>query len=145
MNLPSALSSGHVLLVIACAPVDMQLLTQLLDRRGNWHLLTASSGTAGIKLAETSQPQVVILDWGPSASTAMGILNGLRGNSLTSHIPVIALSSDAMPAQIAVGLKAGCYRYLTKPYKLTALLDAIESSLAYLEGESERFQLSVNT
>jgi CheY-like chemotaxis protein len=56
---------------------------------------------------------------------------------MTSHIPVIAVSSDAHPAQIHAGLQAGFYRYLTKPYKLTDLLDAIDCSLGYGLGKSE--------
>jgi CheY-like chemotaxis protein len=44
---------------------------------------------------------------------------------------VIAVSSDAFPAQIQAGLESGFHRYLTKPYMVSDLMDAIDDSLGY--------------
>jgi CheY-like chemotaxis protein len=49
----------------------------------------------------------------------------LKENPETAHIPVIALSSNAYPKQIEEGLKAGFFRYLTKPFKINELMNAI--------------------
>jgi CheY-like chemotaxis protein len=55
----------------------------------------------------------------------------LQGNPATAHIPVIAVSSDSYPNQIDKGLKAGFFRYLTKPYRLDDLMKAIDDSLRH--------------
>ena len=54
----------------------------------------------------------------------------LHNNPATSHIPVVALSSNAYPSQVKQGLDAGFFRYLTKPYKLNEFLATIDLALA---------------
>jgi len=49
---------------------------------------------------------------------------------VTAHIPVVALSANAMPRDIKKGLEAGFYRYLTKPIKIKELMDKLDSALA---------------
>ena len=131
MNLISTPNSGHTLLVIASDKVNMQLMTQVIDRRDDLNLMTAVNGMEGMTLADTFLPEVVVLDTALSDICAREVLKCLRGDPMTSHIPVIAVSSDAHPAQIEAGLQAGFYRYLTKPYKLIDLLEAIDCSLIY--------------
>jgi CheY-like chemotaxis protein len=143
MNLISTQSSARTLLLIASDQANMQLMTQLISRRVDLNLVTAVNGKDGMKLAGSSQPEVVVLDTALSDIRAGEVLKGLRGNPLTSHIPVIAVSSDAYSTQIHAGLQAGFNRYLTKPYKLTDLLDAIDDSLRNGFGESKNTHLSV--
>jgi CheY-like chemotaxis protein len=137
MNLISTSPSKRTLLVIASDQANMQLMTQLIARRDDLSLLTAVNGKVGLKLADTFLPKVVVLDTKPSDICASGVLKGLRENPSTAHIPVIAVSSDARESQIQAGLQGGFYRYLTKPYKLTELLEAIDSSLMYSLGKTE--------
>lgn len=142
MNLISKPSAERTLLVIASDRANMQLMTQLIARRDDLKLLTAVNGKEGMQLADASLPEVVVLDTSLSDICAGEVLKGMQGNPLTSHIPVIAVSSDAMPAHVEAGLQAGFYRYLTKPYKLTDLLEAIDGSLLYRQGNSENRQKS---
>jgi CheY-like chemotaxis protein len=134
MNSPVATSCGHTLLVISSDRANMQLVTQLIANRKDLKLLAAPTGNEGMKLAGITQPEMIVLDTELSDACAKEVLKGLKGNPLTSHIPVIAVSADAHPAQIQSGLQAGFYRYLTKPYKLTDLMDGIDSSLKYSLG-----------
>ena len=139
MNLMSTPTTERTLLVISSDRANRLLMTQLITaKRDDLKLLTAPNGQAGMTLASASQPQAVVLDTVLSDFCAKEVLKGLHGNPQTSHIPVIAVSPDAQEAHIQAGLKAGFYRYLTKPYKLTDLLDAIDDSLRYGLGASER-------
>jgi CheY-like chemotaxis protein len=54
----------------------------------------------------------------------------LRRDPLTAHIPVIALTANAMPRDVESGLAAGFFRYLTKPLDVMALLAALDAALA---------------
>ena len=106
----------------------MELMTQLIARRDDLNLLSTNSGREAMELAAAGQPDVVVMDTDVSDVNARDALAWLRRSPSTSHIPVIAVSSDALKTQIDAGLQAGFYRYLTKPFKLTDLLDAIYNS-----------------
>jgi CheY-like chemotaxis protein len=131
MNSAATPSCVPTLLVISSDRANMQLMTQLIATRGDLTLRTAPNGMDGIELASSVQPAVVVMDTELSDTCAKEVLKGLKGNPHTSRIPVVAVSSEAFPAQVQAGLKAGFYRYLTKPYKLPDLMDAIDDSLGY--------------
>ena len=64
------------------------------------------------------------------------ILEILRKDLTTAHIPVIALSANAMPRDIVRGLEVGFFRYLTKPIKLNEFLDTLDAALQFSETQS---------
>ena len=58
-------------------------------------------------------------------------LNILREDASTAHIPVVALSANAMPRDIEKGLQAGFFRYLTKPIKINEFMDTLDVALEF--------------
>ena len=69
---------------------------------------------------------------GISGLTALRIL---AADPATAHIPVVALSANAMPRDIDRGMAAGFFRYLTKPIKLAEFMHTLDLAL---ECASER-------
>jgi len=57
----------------------------------------------------------------------------LRGDPATAHMPVIAISANAMPHDIVKGMHAGFFRYLTKPIKVEEFSEALNAALAFAE------------
>ncbi len=55
----------------------------------------------------------------------------LREDPVTAHIPVIAVSANAMPRDIEKGLKAGFFRYITKPINVTVCMEALGGALEF--------------
>ena len=55
----------------------------------------------------------------------------LREDPATAHIPVVALSANAMPRDIEKGLQAGFFRYLTKPIKIMEFMDMLDVTLEF--------------
>ena len=55
----------------------------------------------------------------------------LRKDAATAHIPVVAISANAMPNDIKRGMDAGFFRYLTKPIKVAEFTDAVNVALAH--------------
>ena len=53
----------------------------------------------------------------------------LRADPATAHIPIIALSANAVPRDIEKGLEAGFFSYLTKPIKVDQFMDALDVAL----------------
>ena len=57
----------------------------------------------------------------------------LRADPATAHIPVVALSANAMPRDIEKGLEAGFFRYLTKPIKVNEFMDTLDVALKFAQ------------
>jgi CheY-like chemotaxis protein len=101
-------------------------------------MLAAINGCAGILLAKEAQPDVIVLDINLPDIHGYEILKILLGDPATSHIPVIALSSDAFPRQIEKGIKAGFSLYMTKPFKIDEFMDAIDTALNHASASQEK-------
>jgi len=54
----------------------------------------------------------------------------------TAHIPVVALSANAMPRDIEKGLEAGFFRYLTKPIKVAEFMDTLDVALKFAKANA---------
>ena len=114
------------------------LVEKLLERRPDIRLLVAKDGIRGIEIARAARPDVILMDInlpGISGLVALGIL---AEDPETADIPVIALSANAMPADIEKGMAAGFFRYLTKPIKVNEFMDTLDSALAFAKHRAER-------
>jgi CheY-like chemotaxis protein len=104
----------------------LKLVERIIARRPDMRLLTAINGTSGIEVARGSQPDVILMDINLPDITGIEALTILRSDPLTAHIPIVALSANAMPRDIEKGMKAGFFRYITKPIKINEFMDALD-------------------
>jgi signal transduction histidine kinase/CheY-like chemotaxis protein len=119
----------QTLLYVEDNPANLMLVEDLIARRPDIRLLAARDGNLGILLARESVPDVILMDInlpGINGFTALGIL---AADPLTAHIPVIALSANAMARDIERGLGAGFFRYLTKPIRVNEFMDTLDLAL----------------
>jgi CheY-like chemotaxis protein len=126
-------AAPRTLLYVEDNPANLQLVEQIIARRSDMRLLSASNGTLGIELARASRPDVILMDInlpGMSGTEAMKILNK---DPATAHIPILALSANAIPRDIEKGLEAGFFRYITKPVKVNEFIEALDLALEYAE------------
>jgi PAS domain S-box-containing protein len=126
-----ALPSQRTLLYVEDNPANLALVEQLIARRSDLKLLTAIDGHLGIQLARTYQPDVILMDINLPGISGFGALKILHKDPATAHIPVMALSANAVPRDIEKGLEAGFFRYLTKPIKVLEFMDALDVALHY--------------
>ncbi|MGC1520540.1 MAG: PAS domain S-box protein [Steroidobacteraceae bacterium] len=122
----------HTLLCVEDNPANLMLVEKLLERRPDIRLLVAKDGIRGIEKARAERPDVILMDInlpGISGLLALGIL---AEDPQTASIPVIALSANAMPADIQKGLAAGFFSYLTKPIKVNEFFDTLDRALEFL-------------
>ncbi|WP_182142311.1 ATP-binding response regulator [Cupriavidus necator] len=131
-------SSMHTLLYVEDNPANLKLVEQLIARRPDVRLLTAVTGTLGVELARTSLPDLILMDIHLPDINGIEALRLLREDPKTARIPVIALSANAMPRDIEKGIKAGFFRYLTKPIKLNEFIDALNAALEQPQGGTNR-------
>jgi PAS domain S-box-containing protein len=136
---PAAIAQAQVpqgaplrtLLYVEDNPANLKLVEQLIARQPDMRLLSAREGHLGIQLARANQPEVILMDINLPGISGIEALKVLREDPVTAHIPVIALSANAMPRDIEKGLQAGFFRYLTKPIKVTEFMDTLEVALAF--------------
>ena len=126
----------RTLLYVEDNPANLLLVENLLERRADIHLLSAQDGLRGIEIARASLPDVILMDINLPGISGIHALNILRKDPTTAHIPVIALSANAMPRDIVKGLEVGFFRYLTKPIKLNGFLDTLDAALQFSETQS---------
>jgi CheY-like chemotaxis protein len=126
-------TAQRTLLYVEDNQANMRLVEQLIARRPDVRLLTAVNGTLGIQVARTSQPTVILMDINLPGISGVDAMKALREDPLTAHIPVVALSANAMQRDIERCLYQGFYRYLTKPIKVGEFMDTLNAALEFAE------------
>ncbi len=121
------------LLQVEDNPANASLVEELISRRSELKIITATKGYQGVEMARSHKPDVILMDINLSDINGFDVLRILSNDPVTAHIPVIAVSSDAHPSQITDGLAAGFFRYLTKPYKIEVFMATIDIALAHVK------------
>jgi len=123
----------RVLLYVEDNPANLKLIEQLIARIPDMRLLTAQNGRDGINLALASLPDVILMDINLPGINGIEAMKILRLDPATRHIPIIALSANAIPRDIEMGLEAGFFRYLTKPIKVNEFMETLSVAMDYAE------------
>ena len=119
------------LLYVEDNPANFALVEQLIARRQDISLLGAADGHLGVQLALEHQPDVILMDINLPGISGYAALNILRNDPKTAHIPIMALSANAIPRDIVKGLEAGFFRYLTKPINVAELMESLDAALDF--------------
>ncbi len=130
---PTPGTALRTLLYVEDNPANLMLVENLIARRRDIHLFTAHDGNGGVTLARKTLPDVILMDINLPGISGIDALKLLRTDPITAHIPVVALSANAMPADIEKGLQAGFYRYLTKPIKVDEFMQTLELALKFTD------------
>lgn len=134
-TLPSeggSLLNPHLILYVEDNPANLRLVEEIVRFRRDLRLLSAPDGHMGLSLARAHQPELILMDLNLPGMSGIEVLRQLRADPVTSNIPVIALTANAMQRDIERGQAAGFNRYLTKPIDIDRFTEAINSTLAQL-------------
>ena len=123
----------HTVLYVEDNPANLQLVEQLLARRPDLRLLSAADGNLGIEFARAYQPDVILMDINLPGISGIAAMRILRADPSTAHIPILALSANAVPRDIEKALEAGFFSYLTKPIKVNQFMDALDAALKFAQ------------
>ena len=121
----------RTLLYVEDNPANLELVEQLIARRTDLRLLTAADGNLGIEFARAHLPEVILMDINLPGISGIEAMKILRADPSTAHIPIIALSANAVPDDIEKGLEAGFFNYITKPIKVNQFMDALDVALVF--------------
>lgn len=125
----------RTLLYVEDNPANLALVEQIIARHPDLRLLTAACGTHGIEAARVSKPDVILMDINLPDLNGFEALKILRADPTTMHIPVVALSANAMVSDIQLAKKVGFFSYLTKPFKITEFMKTVNGALKFEEEE----------
>jgi signal transduction histidine kinase/CheY-like chemotaxis protein len=121
----------RTLLYVEDNPANLELVEQLVARRSDLRLLSAADGKLGIEYARACLPEVILMDINLPGMSGIQAMKILRADPATAHIPIIALSANAIPRDIEKGLEAGFFNYITKPIVVSQFMDALDVALIF--------------
>jgi signal transduction histidine kinase/ActR/RegA family two-component response regulator len=110
-------------------PANLELVEQLIARRPDLRMLSAAEADLGIEFARAYLPEVILMDINLPGISGMEAMKILRADPVTAHIPIIALSANAVPRDIVEALEAGFFNYLTKPIKVDRFMQVLDAAL----------------
>lgn len=135
----------YILLYVEDNPTNLMLVEHVIESHPQLTMLSARNGNHGIAMARSHQPHVILMDINLPGINGLKALTILRNDPVTAHIPIIALSANALPDDVEKGLAAGFFRYLTKPIKVNELLIAFDEALKLSQSKSADTHITPDT
>ncbi|PSB32190.1 response regulator [Stenomitos frigidus ULC18] len=120
--------SNHRLLAVDDDEDSLLLLAQTLARPDR-SLATAQNGKTALRLAQTWQPSMILLDIVLPDLSGFDVVQQLKQNAATANIPIIAVTALARADDRQKLLQAGCHECVSKPYLLEDLELAVDRCL----------------
>ena len=134
---PQSESESTLLVIDDNADICALIKTLLNDK---FTVLTASSGSEGIRLATKFVPDVIVCDVMMPGIDGIETCNRLKTEITTSHIPVLMLTACALDEQRIAGFNCGADAYVTKPFNSEVLIAQINSLIENRRRVQEAYQ-----
>ena len=118
---------GYNILYIEDNPDNMILVKRVLEAAGHT-LFQAATGVEGISVAENEAIDLILLDINLPDVDGYEIARRLRHNPKPklAHIPIIAITANALKGDAENALAAGCDVYMSKPINIHELRARVE-------------------
>lgn len=105
---------GKRVLVIEDTPENMRLFRAVLKLEGV-QMLEADGARAGIEIAQTEQPDMILMDIQMPDMDGLEATRLLRADPQTRDIPIIAVTASVMDSDRHKTIEAGCNAHISKP------------------------------
>ena len=137
-------AAHRTVLYVEDNPANLELVRQLIARRPDLRLVCASNGALGIEAARANRPEVILMDINMPVMNGIDAMKILRDDPSTAHIPIIALTANAMRQDVKEGLESGFFNYMTKPIRVDFFMTALDAALDFSRTTSERGAQTIN-
>ncbi|MFT7618883.1 MAG: serine phosphatase RsbU (regulator of sigma subunit) [Planctomycetota bacterium] len=131
------ISNKATILAVDDAPENLDVVKGILVPE--YSVKAAINGKMALKIAESQQPDLILLDVMMPEMDGYDVCRELKKNPLTSHIPVIFLTAKDESEDEAAGLDLGAADYISKPVNPSILKARVKTHLA-LKRNMERLQ-----
>ena len=105
---------------------NIYMLERRLKRAG-YDVVIARDGAQGVAMAVSELPELILMDLGLPVLDGWEATRQIKAAPATKHIPVIALTANAMTGDKEKAIAAGCDDFDTKPVELPRLLAKIQA------------------
>jgi len=119
---------SNLILIVEDDSKTLKLLRDTLKAQC-YRVIEATNGEEAIDLATRQKPDLITMDVQLPVMRGLDAVRAIKANPTTSHIPIIALTADAMRGQDQITLEAGCDAYISKPFSIDVLLETIKEYL----------------
>ena len=114
----------------------LELISFNLKAAG-YHVVTALAGEEALKRCEVERPSLVLLDIMLPGIDGLEVCRRLKGDRMTSNIPIIMLTARGDEVDKILGLELGAYDYITKPFSVRELAARVKSLLRRVAPQQE--------
>ncbi|MET0334998.1 MAG: ATP-binding protein, partial [Rhizobacter sp.] len=126
---PEPTSAQRQVLYVEDEPLNVLLMQELFKARPQWVLHVATDGQSGLAAARERHHDLLLIDMNLPDMSGLELIRALRADPRTSGLQCIALSADAMQAQIDTALAGGFDGYWTKPINVALMLEGLGQAL----------------
>lgn len=119
---------SRTILVIEDQEQNLYLMKYMLESSG-YRVLLARDGNEGLATARVERPDLILLDIQLPTMSGHDVARALKADDALSPIPVVAVTSYAMPGDREAVMSAGCTGYIEKPIDPTTFIDEMETYL----------------
>ena len=115
---------NKLILIIDDTPQNMKLFRDILQANG-YSTIEAVDALKGIEMAIEQKPSLILMDIMLPVLSGFDAVRILKSDEKTKNIPVIALTSFAMPGDKERAVEAGFDGYITKPINVRGFLKEV--------------------
>lgn len=121
------MSKGHIL-VVEDNLDNYELVRFILERNG-YDTFLAVNGQDGVAAARLQQPDLILMDLSLPGLDGWDATFQIKSDPRTKDIPLLALTAHTLPSDRKRALEAGVDGYLTKPFELSDLVEAVNEAI----------------
>lgn len=107
---------------------NYELVRFILERNG-YDTFLAVNGRDGVAAARLQQPDLIVMDLSLPELDGWDATFQIKSDPRTKQIPLLALTANTLPSDRKRALDAGVDDYLTKPFELSDLVNAVETAI----------------
>lgn len=126
------------ILVVDDTLINTQLMQAILEPAG-YEVINANNGPSALVLAQSTQPQLILLDVMMPGMDGYAVCSQLKANASTRHIPVIFITAIDNEESETRGFALGAADYITKPLQVPVVLARVKAHIA-LYGQRRRLE-----
>ncbi len=116
-------------LIVEDNELNLKLFHDLLTIQEH-EVVTSRDGRGILELVITSKPELILMDIHLNGLSGIDLVQILKNDSKTAHIPIIVITAFAMKMDEARISKSGCDMYLSKPVSIDKFFKAVEKFLS---------------
>ena len=124
-----SLTDKNTILVVDDTPTNLQILTHILTKRGQYKVYTAKNGEKAVNVASKIIPDLILLDIMMPGMDGYEACRHLKDNKQTQSIPIIFVSALTEVIDKVKSFKVGGVDFITKPFQAEEVLARVEAHL----------------